>query len=144
MVASLDERTARDRFEAARVARLATVDRTGRPHLLPVVFTVAGDRIYSIVDAKPKRSVELRRLANIRAEPRVALLVDHYADDWSTLWWVRADGDASVVDAGPERDRAVDLLSAKYAQYREPDGMRPIGPAIVIAVERWSGWSAGD
>ena len=83
---------ARGRFAAARVARLATADATGQPHLVPVTFAVAGDMVYTAVDAKPKRTTALRRLANVAANPRVSLLVDHYDDDWSRLWWVRADG----------------------------------------------------
>ena len=85
---------ARWRFAQARVARLATADASGRPHLVPMVFALAGDTIYSAVDAKPKRSTSLRRLANIAANPRVAVLVDHYDGDCNELWWVRADGSA--------------------------------------------------
>ena len=83
---------ARRRFAAARVARLATADAAGRPHIVPITFAVDGDVVYSAVDAKPKRRTALKRLANIAANPAVALLVDHYADDWNELWWVRADG----------------------------------------------------
>jgi PPOX class probable F420-dependent enzyme len=143
-VPDLSEDEARRRFAAARAARLATVDRDGRPHLVPIVFAVEGGRIYSAVDAKPKRGADLRRLANIRAEPRVSLLVDHYAEDWATLWWARADGRGSVVESGPDLERALELLREKYPQYGEPEGAPPIGPAIVVAVERWSGWTAGD
>src|SRR5690348_1391752 len=89
---------ARARFAAARVARLATADASGRPHVVPIVFAVAGDEIVSAVDAKPKRTTALRRLANVRENPRVALLADHYEDDWSALWWVRADGTARVAE----------------------------------------------
>ena len=88
----LAEDEARRRLAAARVARLATVGGPGSPHLVPVTFAVAGDRIYSAVDAKPKTTRDLRRLRNIRADPRVAVLADHYDEDWSRLWWARADG----------------------------------------------------
>src|SRR4051812_49360507 len=99
---------ARRRFAAARVARLATADADGRPHLVPLVFVVAGETIYSAVDAKPKRTTALRRLANVAANPRVAALVDHYDEDWAALWWVRADGTGRVLDAaGPEAREAV-------------------------------------
>jgi PPOX class probable F420-dependent enzyme len=129
---------ARERFDAMRVACLATADATGRPHLVPIVFAVAGDRLYTAVDAKPKASNALRRLANIAANPRVSVLVDHYDDDWTQLWWARADGSASLRDI----DRAaVEQLAGRYPQYREQP---PPGPLIVIAVERWSGWTAGD
>src|SRR5436305_15028654 len=90
---------ARERFRAARVARLATADAAGRPHLVPIVFAVEGDRVYSVVDAKPKRISALRRLRNVRANPAVALLVDHYDDaDWSALWWVRAEAHVRVLE----------------------------------------------
>jgi PPOX class probable F420-dependent enzyme len=137
-VNSLD---ARARFAAARVARLATAGGDGRPHLVPVTFAVEGDTVYTAVDdAKPKATMRLRRLANIAANPAVALLADHYEDDWAALWWVRADGTARVVEPGePEAVRARDLLAARYAPYRDAP---PPGPVIAVAVERWSGWSA--
>lgn len=131
---------ARERFAAARVARLATADAGGRPHLVPVVFAVEGDRIYTVVDAKPKRTTSLRRLANVLENPRVALLVDHYDDaDWDALWWVRADGRGRVLDPGvdDEARRAVALLRARYPQ------QRAAGVVLAVDVERWSGWSAG-
>jgi PPOX class probable F420-dependent enzyme len=132
---------ARDRFAAARVARLATADATGRPHLVPVTFAVAGDTVYSAVDAKPKTTTALRRLANVAANPRVALLVDHYDDgDWGRLWWVRADGVGRVLDAGePEGRRAIDLLVTRYPAYR---ATRPAGPVLAVDVDRWSSWSS--
>jgi PPOX class probable F420-dependent enzyme len=132
---------ARERFVAARVARLATVDPAGRPHLVPVVFALDGDTVYSAVDAKPKRTTRLRRLANAAANPHVALLADHYDDaDWTALWWVRADGTARVLDPGmDEALRALDLLAGRYGQYRSA---RPAGPVLAVDVERWSGWSA--
>jgi PPOX class probable F420-dependent enzyme len=129
----------RERFGSARIARLATVGVDGRPHLVPLCFALAGDRIVSVVDAKPKRSVNLRRLANIRAQPRVSVLVDEYDEDWTRLWWVRADGAARVVESGTERDDAVAALTAKYAQYeRQP----PAGPVVEVTIDRWRGWSA--
>jgi PPOX class probable F420-dependent enzyme len=129
------------RFAAARVARLATVGAGGRPHLVPVVFAVAGETVYSAVDdAKAKATMGLRRLANIAANPAVALLADHYEDDWGALWWVRADGTARVIEpAEPEAARARELLAARYEQYRAAP---PPGAVIAVAVERWSGWSA--
>jgi PPOX class probable F420-dependent enzyme len=131
---------ARLRFAAARVARLATADATGRPHLVPIVFAVSGDTVYSAVDAKPKRSTALRRLANIAVNPRVAALVDHFDDDWSRLWWVRADAHARLLDAAePEGREAIALLTERYPQYRsEP----PPGPVLAMDVDRWSGWAA--
>jgi PPOX class probable F420-dependent enzyme len=129
---------ARRRFAAARVARLATVDARGHPHLVPIVFALARGTVYSVVDAKPKRTTELRRLQNVRSNPCVSVLVDHYDDaDWSALWWVRADGVARVVDlAEPEARSAVQLLAERHPQ------QRAVGPVLAIDVERWSGWSA--
>jgi PPOX class probable F420-dependent enzyme len=130
---------ARERFAAAKVARLATADAAGRPHVVPITFAVAGDRIYSVVDAKPKRTGSLRRLANVRENPAVSLLVDHYDDvDWSALWWVRADGVAHVMGlAERESKRAIALLSARYPQ------QRAVGAVLAVDVTRWSGWQAG-
>jgi PPOX class probable F420-dependent enzyme len=130
---------ARARFAAARVARLATADAAGRPHLVPIVFAVAGDTVYSAVDHKPKRTTRLRRLANVAANPAAALLADHYDEDWSALWWVRADGRGRVLEPGePEAARAVALLRERYRQYADAP---PSGPVLAVDVERWSGWS---
>jgi PPOX class probable F420-dependent enzyme len=136
---------ARERFAAARVARLATADAAGRPHLVPVVFAVSRDVIYSVVDAKPKRTTALRRLANVAENPRVALLADHYEEDWGALWWVRAEGVARVLDPvgaveseRAEAARAVALLGARYPQ------QRAVGSVLAVDVERWSGWSASS
>jgi PPOX class probable F420-dependent enzyme len=134
----MEANEARALFASARVARLASIGAEGTPHLVPICFAVDGDRIYSAVDHKPKRTDRLRRLANIAANPRVSVLVDHYEDDWSKLWWGRADGVAEVVAPGVEEHaRAAELLAARYTQYREQP---PAGPAIVISVARWSGW----
>jgi PPOX class probable F420-dependent enzyme len=132
------EADARRRFAAAKVARLATVNAGGQPHLVPIVFALAGETIYSVVDDKPKRTTELRRLQNVRSNPLVSVLVDHYDDaDWSALWWVRADGVARVLkDADPEARDAVGLLAERHPQ------QRPTGPVLAVDVERWSSWSA--
>jgi PPOX class probable F420-dependent enzyme len=130
--------TPRALFAAARVARLATVSADGQPHVVPIVFAVEGDTIYSSVDGKPKRSRALRRLANIAANPRVSVLADHYDEDWLQLWWVRADGTASVVDSSPD---AVAALAAKYPQYRD---VSLGGPFLHIAADHWASWQAQD
>ena len=131
---------ARWRFAGARVARLATADAAGRPHLVPLVFAVDGETVVSAVDHKPKRTDRLRRLANVTANPRVSLLADEYREDWAELWWVRADGSARVVAPGSaDHHRAVQLLVRRYDQYRQ---QAPAGPALVVDVERWSGWAA--
>ena len=139
----MDPESARALFATARVARLASVGEDGRPHLVPIVFALDGDLLYSAVDHKPKRTQRLRRLANIAANPRVSLLADHYDEDWTRLWWARADGVGRVVEpaAGVEHARAVAALAARYEQYA---GQPPAGPAIVVEVERWSGWSAAE
>jgi PPOX class probable F420-dependent enzyme len=130
---------ARDRFARSPVLRLATAGADGRPHLVPCTFAVDGSgRIVIGIDNKPKASANLRRLRNISENPRVSLLVDHYADDWTQLWWVRADGTAAVAAAGAEQAGHWDLLRARYPQY---EGQVLVGPVIVVSVERWSGWA---
>ncbi|MEV1065412.1 TIGR03668 family PPOX class F420-dependent oxidoreductase [Streptomyces sp. NPDC050263] len=129
---------ARDRFLTSPVAILATADAAGVPHAVPVTFAAQNDVLYFAVDHKPKSTWNLRRLRNIRENPSVTLLVDHYSDDWSTLWWSRADGQGKVQEDGQERDAAIDLLRAKYAQYKDSP---PQGPVVAVRVERWSGWA---
>lgn len=133
--------------EDARVARLATVDADGHPHLVPVCFVLTGqpgdseggDRCYLAVDHKPKRGVELRRTANLQATGHACLLVDHYDEDWSRLWWVRLDGHGGQVSDPAEAEHALDALAAKYPQYSE---QRPDGPVLWIEVEAYRGWTA--
>ena len=157
MSPALTAEEARRRFASARVARLATVSAQGRPHLVPCTFALDGDSIYVAVDHKPKTTTNLKRLRNITANPHVAMLADHYDEDWQSLWWARADGVASALDEPPgwantgsavcgrqSADRAamsrpVRLLTERYSQYadRPPDG-----PVIAISVTAWSGWSA--
>ncbi|MGC9540602.1 TIGR03668 family PPOX class F420-dependent oxidoreductase [Streptomyces sp. UG1] len=142
----MEQDEARRRFAGAPVARLATVDPVGRPHLVPVVFALRGDEIVTAVDRKPKRSLRLRRLHNIAVSPAVCLLVDAYDDDWDRLWWVRADGGARILPpeasdraAHAEYADAVEQLRQKYPQYRQEP---PEGPVIVITVLHWRGWRA--
>jgi PPOX class probable F420-dependent enzyme len=127
----------RRRLGQARVGRLATVTADGRPHLVPCCFALDADVVYSAVDAKPKSTTALRRLANVRATGTAALLVDHYDEDWDRLWWIRVDGRGRVIDAGGERERALDLLVAKYEQYRQA---RPAGPVVAVDVTTWRSW----
>jgi PPOX class probable F420-dependent enzyme len=129
----------RARVATSPIGRLATVDPDGRPHLVPIVFALAGDTVYSAVDAKPKRSRMLRRIENARRDPNVAVLVDHYDDDWARLWWVRLRGRARVLDGGVEAQRALALLAEKYAQYRDAP---PRVPVLAIDVDEWRSWSA--
>jgi PPOX class probable F420-dependent enzyme len=129
------------RLAEARVGRLATVDAAGDPHVVPVCFVLDGDTVYWAVDHKPKATRRLRRLANLEAHPVAELVVDHYVEEWAKLWWIRVRTDATVLEPGPEADHALDLLAAKYAQYRE---RRPEGPVVRLAVSRWSSWPAGS
>jgi PPOX class probable F420-dependent enzyme len=142
----MDANDARRSFSTATVARMATVGAATHPptpHLVPIVFALlGGDTVVSAVDHKPKRTNALRRLANIRENPAVALLADGYSDDWDALWWARADGLARVVEPGSEaglREAALDALVARYPQYAQ---RRPSGDLIVVEVSRWSGWRA--
>lgn len=133
------------RFSQSPIARLATATPDGAPHLVPVVFVVdpgsEGERdvVYTAVDAKPKTTRRLRRLANIESNPQVSMLVDHYADDWTQLWWARADGVAAIHTDGEAMNTGFRLLRAKYPQYQS---VSLDGPVIAVTVHRWSGWHA--
>jgi PPOX class probable F420-dependent enzyme len=140
----MDARWSRARFADARVARLATADDAGHPHLVPIVFVLVADALYSAIDAKPKSGpgTRLRRLDNISANPAVSVLVDHYADDWRQLWWARADGTARIIDRTDQEAAApIAALTERYPQYRDAP---PPGPLIEIAVHHWSGWTAAQ
>lgn len=126
-------------FAEAPVAMLATVGSDGLPHVVPVVFAVHADVIYTAVDAKRKSTQKLRRLANIEANPRVSMLVDHYADDWTELWWVRADGTAEIHQSGEAMAVGYALLRRKYVQYQR---IALDGPVVTVGVQRWSSWQA--
>jgi len=124
---------------AGRVGHLGTVGADGTPHVVAVCFALSDETVFSAVDNKPKRSPQLRRLANVRATGRACLLVDEYVEDWSRLWWVRMDGAARVVEHPGEASAALSLLAEKYEQYA---ATAPPGPVLALDVERWSGWSA--
>ncbi|SDU21930.1 TIGR03668 family PPOX class F420-dependent oxidoreductase [Jiangella alkaliphila] len=132
----------RQRMAAARVAHLATTGADGRPHLVPITFALVSasgtDRVAIAVDQKPKTTLALQRLRNIAENPFVAIMCDHYDEDWTRLWWVRADGRAVVLDDGRGRDGALVVLSLRYGQYRADP---PRGPIILIEITAWSGWS---
>jgi PPOX class probable F420-dependent enzyme len=123
----------RQRFTAADRVFLATTGEDLRPHIVPVTFALTGDEVLIAVDHKPKTTPNLRRLRNITWNPRVSLLADHYAPDWTHLWWIRADGTASITQQAP-----IDALATKYAQYRSQP---PAGPFIHVTVDTWTGWS---
>jgi PPOX class probable F420-dependent enzyme len=133
----VDRHEAAKRLAEARVGRLATADAGGVPHVVPFVFAMDGETIYWAVDEKPKRSRELKRLANVRANPNVELVVDHYEEDWQRLWWVRASGPARIVPEGEESTRALQLLAEKYSQYRASP---PPGPVIAVEVAHLGWW----
>jgi len=129
---------------ARRVAHLATADRRGNPHVVPVCFAVEGNAAYVTIDEKPKGAGPLKRVRNIRENPPVALVVDHYDEDWSRLGWIMLRGRAEILESGAEHDRAQSLLRARY---RQLGAMRiePL-PVIAIRIERASGWGnlSGD
>jgi PPOX class probable F420-dependent enzyme len=139
-VPTLDAAEQRARFAAAPVARLATLRPDGTPRLVPITFVVVDGLVCSAVDeVKPKTTTRLARLADVARDPRVGLLVDHYADDWSALWWVRVDGTAGVHHDGAVRERALADLTRKYPAYAAAP---PDGVVLVITPVRWTGWTA--
>jgi PPOX class probable F420-dependent enzyme len=120
------------------VARLATFNPAGVVDLVPITFAAVDDHtIVTAVDHKPKRTIRLQRLDNVRAHAQVTVLVDHYSDDWSTLWWVRIRGTAIVVD-----EPAADVVAPLVAKYHHYQDIRPAGPAIVITIDQVRSWSA--
>ncbi len=130
---------ARERFADAPVAVLATVSQEGSPRLVPVTFAIVDDRVFIAVDHKPKTTRRLARLGDIENDPRVSLLAQHYEDDWTRLWWVRATGTAEIRDDEHAVAVAGKLLGTKYPQYREHT---PVGPIIDVAVGSWRSWEA--
>ena len=127
------------RLAAARSAVLGTVDERGRPHLVPIVFVRREDRLYTAVDRKPKTTRMLKRLNNIKANPQVSVLVNHYTDDWAGLWWIRLDGAAEVIRSGPRLRKSLALLADKYEAYTADP---PPGPLIEVRIEVVRAWSA--
>ncbi|MGA8040440.1 MAG: TIGR03668 family PPOX class F420-dependent oxidoreductase [Acidimicrobiia bacterium] len=133
----MNEPEALERLEAERVATFATITKAGWPHVVPITFAVVDGQIVHMVDHKPKESNELKRLANVRLNPRASVLADHYEDDWTQLWWVRVDGAAIVVTRGTEWETARVALAGKYHHYRERP---PSGPAVLLKVDRITYW----
>ena len=127
----------RERVRTARVARLATIDPDGRPHLVPIVFVLDGQSLYSAVDAKPKRSRKLRRVANARERSAVTVLVDHYEDDWGRLWWVsfRGRGGCSIREwrlSGPSGCSPTSTSSTGASV--------PAARVLAIDILEWRSW----
>ncbi len=124
---------------SARVGHLGTTSSDGVPHVVPVCFALVGDTAYTAVDHKPKRTTQLRRIANVEATGRACLLIDEYDEDWSRLWWVRLDGGGRIVDEAQELAVALASLTTKYPQYAQQP---PLGPVLALEITRFSGWSA--
>jgi len=130
-------------LQCARVGHLASVDAEGAPHVVPVCYAVIGDSLYISVDEKPKRTdIPLKRLRNIAQNPRVAVTVDHWDEDWSRLAWVMLRGDAAVLTDGAEHDAAQAALRERYPQYRRMD-LAPL-PVIALRIRVARGWGALD
>lgn len=141
MCPALDPDAQHERVAAARVARLATLRADGTPRLVPITFALVDGLVCSVVDeVKAKRSTRLARLDDVRRDPRVGVVIDHYDDEWAQLWWVRIDGTAAVHAAGELRGRAIAALVAKYEPYAAAP---PDGEVLVVTPQRWTGWSAG-
>ena len=126
------------------MARLATADAQGTPHLIPICFTYDGNHFYSVLDRKPKRAslANLKRVRNILSNPAVALVLDHYEEDWARLWYVLVTGTAQIIQydgqEGEEHQRAIALLRQKYPQYRDMDIDQ--NPVIKITPLRTTSW----
>jgi PPOX class probable F420-dependent enzyme len=127
-------------LETERVARLGLVDDEGAPRVLPVTFALANGRIWSAIDQKPKRSAELARLRFLRRDPRAALTVDRYSDNWDELAWVQVLGTVRIVRVG-EGTAGLAALTQKYEQYREE---APPGPLLALEPQRYLWWRAVD
>ena len=134
----LEERVCRERLTSARVGYLATTGQDLLPHVVPITLAVTDDQLVTVVDQKPKSTTDLRRLRNIADNPLVSVLCDHYSEEWDRLWWVRVDGRAMLVTGGAGRGAAIDLLTAKYPQYRYDP---PQGTAVVMEIDSWTGWA---
>ena len=127
-------------LDAQRVARLATADAAGRPHVVPICYALIGNTVYFTIDEKPKKQpgARLKRLANLRENPLAALVVDRYHDDWSRLGWVMVQGRAEVLASGSEHDLAQAHLRARYPQLAS---MRIEGlPVVAVRVDHVASW----
>jgi PPOX class probable F420-dependent enzyme len=131
---------ANELLERERVGRLGFLDDEGGPRVLPVTFAVAEGRIWSAIDQKPKRAAEPARVRFLRRDPRAALTVDRYSDDWEELAWVQVLGSVRVLEVS-EGERALAALSAKYEPYRE---QAPPGPLLALEPVRYLWWRAAD
>lgn len=145
MASAVLDRAARAFLARHRVARLATADAGGSPHVVPLCYAVSGACVYFVVDDKPKHpgGRALKRMRNIAENPRVALVADDYGEDWSALAFLLVRGRADVVTAARERRRALTALRARYPQYRSMDLDGPAHPVVRITPSRVHFWQAG-
>lgn len=133
----VDDEILRQRVAAARVGRLATTRPDGRPHVVPCCFELVADTAYSAIDAKPKSTLALQRLRNLAAHPAASLVIDHYEEDWTRLWWIRLDCAVRVLESGSERSAAIEALTTKYPQYVDAP---PPGAVIALDLVTWRAW----
>lgn len=127
-----------------RVARLATADARGAPHVIPICYACLGETFYFVVDEKPKSTrTQLKRLRNLRENPRVALVIDDYSDDWSRLAYLLVQGVAALVDDDGEYAAALAALRGRYPAYVAMDLRRATHPMVRITPQRCHTWSAG-
>jgi PPOX class probable F420-dependent enzyme len=136
----MDRSEALERLATARVGRFASITPAGNPHLVVVTFALVGDHVVHMIDEKPKTTRNLQRLQNVETLPVASFLVDHYAEDWSSLWWVRVDGEVGIEKDGDLWWTARSSLEEKYRQYRNTP---PSGPAIFLSVDRVTHWEGG-
>ena len=134
----MDESVMRRKVAEARVARVGTLDQRGSLHLVPVVYAVDGDTWYSPSDAGPR---PVKRLRNVLADPRAAILIDDYDEVWSRVWWVRLRGPGRMIEATAEGERARRLLGAKYPQFAEAPAASLAGPVMAVDIQEWAGWA---
>ena len=133
---------ARELVDSLAVARLATLEPDGQPHVVPICFVLLGDTLYSVVDEKPKlRRRGIKRLQNLAADPRATVIADRYDADWTRLAWAMLVGRAAEVDGDGEYARALAQLTAKYPQYRAMSFARTTHPLIALRIERVRYWS---
>jgi len=135
----MDRSEALLRLNTSDVGHLATVRPDGTAHVVPITYGVGDNHIVTMVDHKPKTTTRLQRLANVESSGTASFLVDHYSQDWDSLWWVRIDGLAEVHHSGRIWETAAGVLAEKYSQYRERP---PSGPAITISIDEVSYWSS--
>jgi PPOX class probable F420-dependent enzyme len=144
MIDRLKEPAVREFIESSRIAHLATASGTGEPHNIPLCFWFDGARFYFVIDEKPKRNTgaAIKRMRNIADNPRVALVIDHYDEDWNRLAYVLVHGDAGIVQDSAEYSRAIQHLRHKYPQYHAMLLTQEKNPGIRIEPRRVHAWGA--